>query len=90
MTEAPPISWPKNPAFAPAPWHPKFKFREPLHPVQIAAYRRMSAAEKFRQLEGMYRCGVALKITQLRRKHPDWNPEKLEWEARRSLMYAPD
>lgn len=86
----PPIDWPKNPALAPAPLHPKFRLSEPLHPVQIAAYRKMSAAEKFRALEGMYRFGVKLKIAQLRKKHPEWNPERLEREARRALMYAPD
>ena len=86
----PPIDWPKNPALAPAPLHPKFKLEEPLHPVQIAAYRRMSAAEKFRILEGMYCFGVELKKVQLRKKHPEWDSERLEREARTAMMYAAD
>ena len=90
MNEAPPIQWPTNPAFAPAPWHPAFRLEEPPHPAQIAGFQKASAAEKFRMLEGMHRMGIALKRTQLRQKHPDWNDEKLEREARHAVMHAPD
>ena len=90
MNEAPPIQWPTNPAFAPAPWHPTFRLTEPLHPAQIAGFKKATAAEKFRALEGMYQLGVAMKRTQLRKANPDWDDEKLEREARLAVMHAPD
>lgn len=90
MNEAQPIQWPTNPAFAPAPWHPTFKPTEPLHPVQIAGWKKATAAEKFRALENMYRMGVAMKRTQLRKTHPDWDDTRLEREARIAVMHAPD
>ncbi|MEO7318596.1 MAG: hypothetical protein ABIZ56_06385 [Chthoniobacteraceae bacterium] len=58
--------------------------------MQIAAFKKATAAEKFRALEGMYRMGVAMKRTQLCKAHPDWGDEKLEREARIAVMYAPD
>ena len=86
----PPIDWPTNPAFAPAPWHPKFKLEEPLHPVQIAGLRRMTAAQKFARLEEMYRLGVSMKAGQLRKQHPDWSEDQIERAARRAIMHAPE
>lgn len=61
-----------------------------MHPVQIAGYKRMSAADKFRQMQAMYRAAVAMKVVQFRSKHPDWTEDELERAARQAVMYAPD
>lgn len=82
-------SSPVNPAFGPAPLHPTFKL-EPMLPEQIEGYKRMTVAEKFRQLQAMYRMGVAMKKAQLRREHPDWSDEELERAARWAVIHAPD
>jgi hypothetical protein len=79
-----------NMILGPAPLQPRFKLDEPIMPQQIAACKRMSFAQKFQQLENMHSCGVAMKVTQLRRRYPHWSDEELEREARRALMYAGD
>ena len=61
---------------------------EPLHPVQIAGFRRMTPAQKLRMVAQLYDAGVRLKAAGLRRKHPDWPVQQLLFEARRSLLYA--
>lgn len=74
----------------PAPLQPRFKLEEPMMPQQIEGYKRMSIAQKFQMLEDLHRSGVAMKVAQLRRRHPGWSGEELEREARRALMYAGD
>ena len=59
-----------------------------MHPVQIAGFGKMSVAQKISMVEQMYETGIALKVCGLRMKHPDWSPEKLDREARRSALYA--
>lgn len=61
---------------------------EPMHPVQIAGFRRMTPAQKLRRIAELYDAGIRLKAAGLRLKHPDWPPAKLLFEARRSLLYA--
>lgn len=61
---------------------------EPLHPLQIEGYRRMSPAEKIRRVEELYVMGIQLRIAGLRMMHPDWTDEQLDREARRGLLYA--
>ena len=61
---------------------------EPLHPVQLEAFRRMSAEEKLRRVCDLYEAGVKLKIAGLRLAHPDWPAERLDFEARRGLLRA--
>jgi hypothetical protein len=61
---------------------------EPMHPVQIEGLRRMTPAQKVRMVRALYHTGIALRVAGLRMRHPDWPREKLEFEARRSLMYA--
>lgn len=59
-----------------------------MHPVQIAGFRKMSAAQKIGVVAQMNAMGIAMKVCGLRRKHPDWSAEELEREARRSALYA--
>ena len=90
VNDLPPFRLLENALTYPAPARPAFRLEEPLHPQQIAGFRKMTAAQKFRQLEAMYRWGVDLKKRQLTREFPSWSSEKLEREARRAFMYAPD
>ena len=48
----------------------------------------MTPAEKLRMVADLYEAGVRLRMAGLRMAHPDWTDERLEHEARRSLLYA--
>lgn len=61
---------------------------EPIHPVQIEGFRRMTPAQKLQMVADLYAAGIQLKMAGLRMAHPDWSDEQLEREARRSLLYA--
>jgi hypothetical protein len=64
---------------------PKF---EPIHPVQLEGFKRMTPAEKIRMVEQLHYTGIRLRMVGLRTQHPDWTEQQLELEARRSLLYA--
>jgi hypothetical protein len=61
---------------------------EPLHPVQIEGFRRMTPAQKLRLVADLYNAGIRLKAAGLRLVHPDWSEARLLFEARRSLLFA--
>jgi hypothetical protein len=61
---------------------------EPLHPVQIEGFKRMSPAQKLQMVSDLYAAGIQLRVAGLRSVHPDWSPEQLEFEARRSFLHA--
>jgi hypothetical protein len=61
---------------------------EEIHPVQIEGFRRMTPAEKLRRVADPYGTGIQLRMAGLRLAHPDWTEERLEREARRSLLHA--
>ena len=61
---------------------------EPLHPVQIEGFKRMSPAQKRRMVADLYEAGIQLRVAGLRAAHPDWPSERLEFDARRSLLFA--
>ena len=63
-------------------------YSNPMHPVQIAGFRKMSIAKKFDLITTMRETGIKLRIAGLRLRHPDWADEKLETEARKAAMYA--
>lgn len=63
-------------------------YNNPMHPVQIAGFRKMSIAKKFDLITTMRETGIQLRIAGLRMRHPDWSDKKLETEARRAAMYA--
>jgi len=90
MNDMPQFRILENAHLGPTPAHPKFRLDEPLHPLQIAGFRKMTAAQKFRQMEEMYRWGVGITKSQLKKQFPSWNEETLEREARRAYMYGPD
>jgi len=62
--------------------------REPIHPVQLEALKRMTPAEKIQRVAELYEAGIRLRMAGLRMTHPDWPDERLELEARRSLRHA--
>jgi hypothetical protein len=61
---------------------------EPLHPVQVEAFKRMTPAQKLDMVCDLYDAGIQLRVAGLRMAHPDWPRERLEFEARRSLLHA--
>ena len=61
---------------------------DPIHPIQIEGFRRMTPAQKLEMVCQLYETGIQLRVAGLRMKHPDWARERLEFEARRSLLYA--
>lgn len=62
--------------------------REPIHPVQLEAFKRMTPAEKIQRVADLYEAGIRLRMEGLRMRHPDWTNEQLSFEARRSLRHA--
>jgi hypothetical protein len=62
--------------------------RDPIHPVQLEALRRMSAARKLQMVCELYHAGIHLRVAGLRLHHPDWTDAQLEFEARRALRHA--
>jgi 3-deoxy-D-manno-octulosonic acid (KDO) 8-phosphate synthase len=58
------------------------------HPVQVEGFRRMTPAQKLRMVADLYEAGIQLRIAGLRMSHPDWSAQRLDREARRSLLHA--
>jgi len=61
---------------------------EPLHPAQIAAYRRMSAQQKIEQALALYWAARKLKADALRMQHPDWSEAQIEARVREIFLLA--
>ena len=61
---------------------------EPLHPVQIEGFRKMTVAQKVAKIWSMRESAIGLRMAGLRMRHPDWPEEKVEYEARRWALYA--
>jgi hypothetical protein len=59
-----------------------------IHPVQLEGFRRMTPAQKLQMVADLYHAGIRLKVAGLKLKHPDWSEQRLEHEARRSLLHA--
>ena len=66
----------------------KYGMDEGIHPVQIAAFRRMTPGQKFAQVVQMYHMGITLKMAGLRMQHPDWSEEELRCVAQRISTYG--
>ena len=62
--------------------------QEPIHPVQLEGFKRMTPAQKLQMVADLYATGIRLRVEGLRMAHPDWPESKLDFEARRSLLYA--
>ena len=61
---------------------------EPIHPVQLEGFKRMTPAQKLQRVAELYEAGIRLRVAGLRMAHPDWPEARLDFEARRSLLYA--
>ncbi len=61
---------------------------EPIHPLQLEGFKRMTPARKLRMVADLYESGIRLRLAGLRLAHSDWPEERLDREARRSLLYA--
>lgn len=61
---------------------------EPIHPVQLEGFKRMTPAQKLQMVADLYQAGIRLRVAGLRMTRPDWPQERLELEARRALLYA--
>ena len=62
--------------------------QEPIHPVQLEGFKCMTPAQKLQMVADLYATGIRLRVEGLRMAHPDWSDQKLDFEARRSLLYA--
>ena len=61
---------------------------ERLHPVQVAAYRRMSAAQKLEQALALYWSARELKAAALRARHPELSSAEIEARVRELFLFA--
>jgi hypothetical protein len=61
---------------------------EPLHPVQKAAFQRMSLGDKFDMMNGLITFARDFKISYLRELHPDWTEAQLQQEVARIFLHA--
>lgn len=61
---------------------------EPMHPMQVAAYRRMTVAQKLDRLADMYRLARGLMAAGTRMRHPEWSAEEVEREVRERMLYG--
>lgn len=61
---------------------------DPIHPVQIEAFKRMTPAQKLQMAAALYEAGIRLRMEGLRMQHPEWTQAQLSFEARRSLRHA--
>ncbi len=66
----------------------RYGLDEAIHPVQVAAFQRMTPGQKFVQVVEMYHLGITWKIAGLRMQHPDWSEDQLRREAQRISTYG--
>ena len=59
-----------------------------LHPVQIEAYRRMTAEEKLQQMTALYWMARKMKMTALKSQHSDWTDSQIVAETSRIFLHA--
>jgi len=61
---------------------------EPMHPMQVRAYRKMSVAEKLDRMAKLHACGCALREAGIRMRHPEWSEEQVRAEVRAGILYG--
>lgn len=66
----------------------RYGIDEAIHPVQIAAYRRMTAGQKMDALARMYKMARQMLANRVRRQHPDWNAAAVEREVSRLFAHG--
>jgi len=74
-----------NQSTAPVPRPRAFGMDEPMHPVQIAALRRMSTAERFAKGMAFLRGARALLEAGVRTRHPGWTAAQVRAESQRLI-----
>jgi hypothetical protein len=57
-------------------------------PEQIARYRAMTPAERWRQAEALYRTARRLREAHERALHPEWSDEQVHAHVRRVFLLA--
>lgn len=61
---------------------------EPLHPIQIAAFARMTPTEKHRVFLGLVHCAREISRNSLRTRHPGWKKEQIESALARITLHG--
>jgi hypothetical protein len=61
---------------------------EPLHPLQIDAWRKMTPTEKMDLVTQAQQIARDAIRQRLKRQHPEWEPSKIEKETSRALIHA--
>lgn len=61
---------------------------EPLHPIQIARFRAMSAQEKWEVAKGLLGTARATRRAAIRLKYPSWTAVEVEKELAREIACA--
>lgn len=61
---------------------------EPLHPLQIEAWRRMSYAEKRAISESLYQTARDLTADRVRRENPVWSEAEVQAAVSRHFLHA--
>jgi hypothetical protein len=59
-----------------------------LHPAQVAAFRRMSAAQKLDLAMSLYWTARNLKADWLRQRHPDWTEAEVQAKVKEIFLLA--
>lgn len=57
-------------------------------PVQLAAFRAMTPAERWAAANRLYWSARRLKTAFVRSQHPDWTDEQVAATVRRAFLYA--
>ena len=65
-------------------------YTEPLHPVQIEIYKKMSPSKKLEIMEQLWRDAWALKWGYFSQLHPEWDEHQLQKACARAMMLAGD
>lgn len=61
---------------------------EPLHPLQIEAYRRMTPTEKHRAFLGLAAFARRLKRSALRADHPEWTEDQINGALAKIFLHG--
>jgi hypothetical protein len=61
---------------------------EPMHPLQIRAYRKMTPAEKLDRMAQLYESAQQFFAAGVRMRHPDWSEEQIKRAVRDSILYG--
>ena len=63
-------------------------FDEPMHPVQIAAMRRLTLSQRFARGLHFLRSAQNWLVSGIRARHPDWSEDQIAAEVRRAVTNA--